>query len=131
MVAPWEVYAESLFPLGYGHPLWIPEPSQEFGEVRIGDVGYLDDGRFHFLFNCMLPGDDPVNVRGTPGAFERFEFPTSAVVHNIREITQAELRSEGLHRIAVEGKGSIRWVPTPTRVHSCSHERTALQHFLS
>ncbi|EMD31369.1 hypothetical protein CERSUDRAFT_119761 [Gelatoporia subvermispora B] len=66
----YKIYAEQLFPLGHGHPLWEPEPTR-FGEVQIGDVGYLRGGAFHRLFNAFRPGDDPLNVDfGCPGGEE-------------------------------------------------------------
>ena len=35
-----------------GHPLWYPEPDSN-GEVRIGDVGCIFQGRFRRLFNVL------------------------------------------------------------------------------
>ena len=32
-LAPWDIYARSLEPLGYGYPLWGPEPSSELGHI--------------------------------------------------------------------------------------------------
>ena len=62
------IYAEQLVNRGYGLPLWQPEPTS-FGEVLIGDVGFVDDGCFYRLFNAMLPADDPANARGVPEGF--------------------------------------------------------------
>ncbi len=107
MVAPWDIYAEKLFPLGYGHPLWIPEPSREVGEVRIGDIGYLSDGRFCFLFNCIYPTDDPINTRGTPVDFQPLEVPSGSIRETPDEITQPLLQSEGIHSVTLEGQGSV------------------------
>ena len=68
---PWDIYAEQLLPLGYGYPLWIPEPSQTTSpltqnsttsrEIFIGDVGWVSDGEFRALFNSMKDANDPVN----------------------------------------------------------------------
>ena len=59
---PWDIYAEQLFPSGYGHPLWKPEPNASSGrEVFIGDVGWLVEGEFRALFNSMRDERDPVN----------------------------------------------------------------------
>ncbi|EMD37750.1 response regulator receiver [Gelatoporia subvermispora B] len=64
-----KVYAEQLFPLGHGMPLWEPEPNGT-GEVEIGDVGYIQDGGFYRLFNATHTRDDPINLRfGCPDAF--------------------------------------------------------------
>ena len=46
---PWDIYADQLLPLGYGHPLWLPD---SYGrEVHIGDVGWLINGGFRALIN--------------------------------------------------------------------------------
>ncbi|KAJ3539677.1 hypothetical protein NM688_g6331 [Phlebia brevispora] len=52
---PVSTYTEELSmhlekPMGY--PLWYPTPMQE-GEVEIGDVGYVSEGRFKALFNVI------------------------------------------------------------------------------
>ena len=62
-----EVYATQLWPLRHGRPLWGPEPSPQYGEIRIEDIGYLKAGYFFFLFNCMRGEDDIVNsYMGSP-----------------------------------------------------------------
>jgi len=61
---PCNVYWEQLFPLGYGHALWEPNPIEYFyDQVSIGDVGYVLDGFFQRMFNVTLPSDDPSNQR--------------------------------------------------------------------
>ncbi|KIP08102.1 hypothetical protein PHLGIDRAFT_127238 [Phlebiopsis gigantea 11061_1 CR5-6] len=49
---PHALYARQLAKLGYGLPLWHPEPSAT-GDVEIGDVGYVDNGRFVRMFNTV------------------------------------------------------------------------------
>lgn len=66
---PADIYADQLVRLGYGYPLWEPEPTKH-GEVLIGDVGYVLDGAFYRLFNAMRGADDPVNAAGVPEEFE-------------------------------------------------------------
>lgn len=63
------VYAEQLVGRGYGLPLWHPEPAEPFGEVEIGDVGYVSEGTFIRLFNALRPADDPINADGVPEGF--------------------------------------------------------------
>ncbi|KAF9260136.1 hypothetical protein L218DRAFT_873040, partial [Marasmius fiardii PR-910] len=72
-----QIYASTLYRLGHGCPLWIPEPnnslSNEYQEtgVRIGDVGILtSDGGFDFVFNACCSEDDPVNQFGVPQGFQ-------------------------------------------------------------
>ena len=80
MAAAWDIYAEQLISLGYGHPQWFPEPCPDAGEIRIGDVGYLRKGRFFRIFNAMLSANDPINTRnGVPQSFEMFEPPGAAL----------------------------------------------------
>ncbi|KAF8263073.1 hypothetical protein EI94DRAFT_626048 [Lactarius quietus] len=50
----------------FGHALWEPDPG-EFPAVEVGDVGFVRDGKFHRLFNALLPADHPSNEsRGVP-----------------------------------------------------------------
>ncbi|EMD35059.1 hypothetical protein CERSUDRAFT_75366 [Gelatoporia subvermispora B] len=68
-VPPHIIYAEQLFPLGFGMPVWIPEPCLDTGDVIIGDVGFLEGGRFHRVFNARLPSSHILNrAHGTPYA---------------------------------------------------------------
>ena len=43
----------------YGHALWEPSPGSLFPPVEIGDVGFIRRGKFHRLFNALLPADHP------------------------------------------------------------------------
>ena len=43
----------------FGLALWDPAPESVYGPVKIGDVGYVREGRFFRLFNALLPADDP------------------------------------------------------------------------
>ncbi|EKM59339.1 uncharacterized protein PHACADRAFT_136937 [Phanerochaete carnosa HHB-10118-sp] len=76
-----DVYAQELRRHGHGEPLWFPEPVVKFGEVLIGDVGYLDDGGFYRLFNVLRPADDPINVRGVPKGFVPLEYDEYRFLH--------------------------------------------------
>ncbi|KZT67825.1 hypothetical protein DAEQUDRAFT_766790 [Daedalea quercina L-15889] len=74
--SPSDVYAQQLYPLGYGYPLWDPEPLRSSDEVFVGDVGFVKDGAFYRAFNASKPGDDPVNSElGFPDGYEPFEYP--------------------------------------------------------
>ena len=77
---PADIYAEQLIPLGYGYPLWQPEPTKH-GEVLIGDVGFISGGCFYRLFNAMLPQDDPINARGVPEEFQVLEVDNTELLH--------------------------------------------------
>ena len=43
----------------FGYALWSPTPESVSGPVKVGDVGYVREGRFFRLFNVLLPADDP------------------------------------------------------------------------
>lgn len=69
-----EVYAKELSSRKHGIPLWYPEPADQY-EVRVGDVGHLDeDGQFHRLFNVTVGPDHPYNADGVPQDFEPLQF---------------------------------------------------------
>ena len=64
----YDVFREKLaikYP-SYGHALWVPGPRNPDLAVRVGDVGFTRRGRFHRLFNAMLPADDPSHELGVP-----------------------------------------------------------------
>ena len=82
-----EVYAEQLLSKAHGLPLWIPEPSK-FGEVLIGDVGYVYDGSFYRLFNVTRSPDHPINQGGLPDNFEVLEYD-SCLLHRVDQYLDA------------------------------------------
>ncbi len=105
----YDVYSQELWSLGYGHAMWGPEPSPAFGEVRLGDVGYLREGHFSFLFNCMCDAHDLVNKRGVPEDFKIFAPPDPhSIQHCPDKITQSELHSKSIRSLAVSVGASVR-----------------------
>lgn len=74
------VYADQLKSFGYGHPLWLPEPTVEASNgcirsIELGDVGYFDeDGGFKSLFNIMVDSDHELNAAGVPEGFVPIEY---------------------------------------------------------
>lgn len=72
LTAP-DVYARQLFRLGFGYPLWDPEPPR--GEVFVGDIGFVgNDGSFHRVFNATLQETDPNNRFGVPAGYNPFSL---------------------------------------------------------
>ncbi|KAI0715839.1 hypothetical protein C8T65DRAFT_707526 [Cerioporus squamosus] len=126
----WDVYARELMSLGFGHPLWRPEPCLQFGEIRLGDVGYLREGRFRFLFKCMRIAEDPVNARrGVPSGFEVFSPPDPMLTQDHNEITQTELHSKSLQSLsltATASTGSTSVSPSLGLRYPCGEESGAL-----
>ncbi|KAI0245789.1 hypothetical protein BJV78DRAFT_248715 [Lactifluus subvellereus] len=41
----------------YGHALWEPSPGRLYSAVEVGDVGFIREGKFHRLFNALLPAE--------------------------------------------------------------------------
>ncbi|KAH9838065.1 uncharacterized protein C8Q71DRAFT_755988 [Rhodofomes roseus] len=63
-------YAAELSPLGLGYPLWQPSGPVDELEVELGDVGYIHDGSFHYIFNAFRPATDLRNQKcGVPDEF--------------------------------------------------------------
>ncbi|KAI0343808.1 hypothetical protein BDW22DRAFT_1304140, partial [Trametopsis cervina] len=101
-----QVYAEQLLPKGHGFPLWIPEPSSQFGEILLGDVGYIWDGSFFRLFNVTLPRGHPVNRRGVPEGFEHLEYDLDAAVRKVdRYLEQGSICSQSVKRTNITMQG--------------------------
>jgi hypothetical protein len=60
MAAHYDIFRHHLlmkFP-AYGHALWEPDPGNLYPAVKVGDVGYICEGKFHRLFNALLPAED-------------------------------------------------------------------------
>jgi len=59
----------------YGHALWEPSPGQLYDPVAIGDVGFIRAGKFHRIFNVLLPHDHPTHENfGTPDDHEPLQL---------------------------------------------------------
>ena len=100
---PWYIYAEQLFPAGYGYPLWIPEPSRDRErQVFIGDVGWIRQGEFRALFNCMKSEDDPVNAeKGVPAEFPLFN-PKNFSIGRCERISQTVIYSSSIRTLETQ-----------------------------
>ena len=56
----------------HGHALWDPSPGELEPRVQVGDVGFIQEGKFHRLFSAMLPEDHPSHLRlGVPEYHEQ------------------------------------------------------------
>ncbi|EMD31093.1 hypothetical protein CERSUDRAFT_120141 [Gelatoporia subvermispora B] len=108
------VYADQLYSLGHGMPLWLPEPTQQEGElpepeVQIGDVGYLHKGGFFRLFNISRPLGDPLNRRGCPGgpSYQSFQLNTTATYDLPNAIPPGSLYSRSMKEISVGAGAAV------------------------
>jgi hypothetical protein len=67
-MADYDIFREQLaikYP-SYGHALWEPNPKKPDKPVQVGDVGLIRRGKFHRLFNALLPADHPSHELGVP-----------------------------------------------------------------
>jgi hypothetical protein len=73
---PFTIYRDQLTALSHGLALWNPDPPTNiYHSVSIGDVGYLQDGRFIRMFNVMLPWDHPSNrMLGNPEYYDSLDW---------------------------------------------------------
>ncbi|KAF8258643.1 hypothetical protein EI94DRAFT_1814939 [Lactarius quietus] len=73
MAAHYDIFRDQLgikYP-AFGHALWEPNPGRLFTPVEVGDVGFIREGKFHRLFNALLPSDHPSHERfGVPEHYE-------------------------------------------------------------
>ena len=73
-MAHYDIFRDQLairFP-AHGHALWEPSPWAHV--TSVGDVGYIREGRFHRLFNILLPTNDPSHKNfGVPDNHKPFK----------------------------------------------------------
>lgn len=79
-MAHYEIFRRELaakYP-AYGHALWEPSHGDLYPPVEIGDVGFIREGKFHRLFNALLPGDHPSHQNfGVPEHYEPLQLNMS------------------------------------------------------
>ena len=101
MAHHYDTYREELakaYP-GFGHALWEPDPGVPSGDLNptigVGDVGFIREGRFHRLFNALLPADHPSNETfGVPADHEPLQ-------PNDHHINRGALAPNSLHSCGV------------------------------
>jgi hypothetical protein len=74
-MADYDIFREQLgirYP-AYGHALWDASPDIPDIPVEIGDVGFIRMGKFHRLFNALLPADDASQDLGVPEHYEQLQ----------------------------------------------------------
>ncbi len=106
-----DVFAEQLAHYGHGRPMWSPEPTEgpdyKMREVRIGDVGHIDeDGAFHRLFNVTVDEDHPYNSGGVPDNFVPLKFNKRLLAVKPRLLDPGAYCSNSVKSKSVEGSAS-------------------------
>lgn len=93
----------------FGYALWEPDPGQQYPPVEVGDVGFVRQGKFHRLFNALLPANHQSHRRfGVPEHYEPLQlsvpdhidhgtlFPNNFCSHGVR----VESGDSGLFAVA-------------------------------
>ena len=83
-----------------GHPLWYPDP-EDSGEVEIGDVGYIHQGRFRRIFNAVT--QEGVNADMRPDGFQPLSFPPGLCDARKSLVKPGSLASASIKFIDVDG----------------------------
>jgi hypothetical protein len=97
----YDIFREELvikYPI-YGHALWEPSPlaGERYTAVQVGDVGFIRGGRFHRLFNVLLPADHESHGGGVPQNHEPLTLRMSpAPTTDSGTLPPNHLRSKGV-----------------------------------
>jgi hypothetical protein len=80
----------------YGHALWAPNPWGLYSAVQVGDVGFIREGKFHRLFNVLLPEDHPSHTNfGVPEHYEPLQPRIQTHIYP-GELSPNNFRSKGV-----------------------------------
>ncbi|TBU53527.1 WD40-repeat-containing domain protein [Dichomitus squalens] len=110
---PWNVYANQLFPQGFGYPLWLPEPDPSAREVSLGDVGWLDNGSFLQLFNSRIKLEEDQLRKDVPNDFTPFNPPNLIVRGPMKSLAIPPLCSQTVKTVDASGSGQAN-IPIAT-----------------
>ncbi|KAI0673294.1 hypothetical protein C8Q78DRAFT_969416 [Trametes maxima] len=97
-VPPWVTYAAQLTPIGYGYPLWVPDPPPGRGAIQLGDVGWIHEGEFLPLFNALRAADDSQPRNAVPMNFIPLDIATLVFEGPREKIGQKVLCSSSILR---------------------------------
>ena len=98
--APYLVYASLLESLGYGLPLYDP---YVVGGVRLGDVGYLQFGKFNVLFNLFAKDADESAI---PEGFVALENNENDNPSKDEQTTSGVLCSLNVDKLILDAEGN-------------------------
>ena len=81
----------------HGHALWKPDPGEDCPSVEIGDVGFIREGHFHFLFNVLPPNASGPDRGSVPPNHKPFKIGNLESPPTRRDKLQSNyLRSNGV-----------------------------------
>ncbi|KAI0248876.1 hypothetical protein BJV78DRAFT_1232159 [Lactifluus subvellereus] len=109
-----------------GHALWVPGPGGLYSAVEVGDVGFVREGKFHRLFNVLLPEDHPSHKNfGVPEHYEPLELKMKMHIYP-SALSPIDFRSREVTVVSDE-LGISAAGPEPAQVtFSCSRKRGAI-----
>ncbi|KAH9070962.1 hypothetical protein EDB83DRAFT_2365561 [Lactarius deliciosus] len=56
-MAHYDTFRDQLAIAAFGYVLWEPDPGEHNSPVEVGDINYIRQGRFHRIFNALLPAN--------------------------------------------------------------------------
>ena len=99
MAAEYDVYAEQLYSVHQGLALYEPDPAKNYDCIRVGDVGFVQYGYFHRMFNVFKDEEDPINQHSVPDHFDPIPDGNQAIYHRNQlpagEICSTSIDSKG------------------------------------
>ena len=95
-----EIYANELIPWRLGMPMWCPEPPVG-GEVKLADVGFIQDGLFCRLFNAVTGGGEGNNPATLPAGFEPVNIPEHLIRKLPNYLPQSPISSQTTREVDV------------------------------
>lgn len=110
-----DIYYRHLSMKGRGCPLWLPAPNSRLPReyrrtgINVGDVGLITaSGSFDFLFNILLPPDDPIHAGRLPEGFSPLYPPLKPEDIEDQEEFSADsyLASASVQKTQKDGQGS-------------------------
>ncbi|OCH93714.1 hypothetical protein OBBRIDRAFT_724385 [Obba rivulosa] len=106
MLGAYDVYATQLYQLNQGLPLWEPEPTHN-GHALLGDVGFVQEGRFYRFFNTLRPANDDANRFGVPEGFRPLVLPSYLIHRTENALSQGPICSRTIRALQVGASVSI------------------------
>ena len=70
-------------------------PGELYSTVEVGDVGFIREGKFHRLFNVLLPADHPSQIFGVPEYHQPLELNIQPHIY-MTTLSQNDFRSRGV-----------------------------------